>query len=216
MSTPDLVLHHFPGACSRVSVCALEWAGLPYQIKLVNIAAGEQLTDAYRETSALGKVPALLVDDVPLLENAAILTLTHALRPQAGILPPDGDAVARAEGVGGLSFCGGTLHPIVRGLANPVRVTTGDGEPVRERSRELAIKSFGYAEARLAQRGWWLGDPSIVDVYLDWAFNVARRTSFDIAPFPRLTELEARLTAAVPSYGRMQEGEARARAALGL
>ena len=69
-----------------------------------------------------------------------------------------------------MSFCGGTLHPIVRGLANPARLTTGDGDGVREQSRYLATKSFGYAERRLAERGWWLGTVSIVDVYLNWAF----------------------------------------------
>ena len=216
MMSPDFVLYHFPGACSRVSVCALEWAELAYRVELVNVAAGEQTTDTYRSVSSLGKVPALVVDGTPLLENAAILTLTHALRPDAGILPRDEDALARAEGAGGLSFCGGTLHPIVRGLANPVRMTTGDGEPVRERSRELAAKSFGYAEGRLARRGWWLGGVSIVDVYLDWAFSVARRAGLDVTPYPRLTALEAELTAALPAYARMQEGEVRAREALGL
>lgn len=100
MRTPQLLLHHFPGACSRVSVCAFEWTGLPYHVKLVNIAAGEQQSVDYLATSALGKVPALLVDGTPLLENAAILTLAHALRPEAGILPPGGEALARAEGVG--------------------------------------------------------------------------------------------------------------------
>ena len=216
MSNPDLVLHHFPGACSRVSVCAFEWAGVPYTLKLVNVAKGEQTGEAYRKLSGLGKVPALLVDGALLLENAAILTLVHALRPEAGLLPRDDDPLARARGVGGLAFCGGTLHPIVRGLANPVRITTGDGEPVRERSRELAAKSFGYAEARLAEKGWWLGQLSIVDVYLDWAFSVVRRVEFDLAPYPLLDGLEKRLTEALPAYRGMQDVEARSREALGL
>lgn len=215
MMTPKLVLHHFPGACSRVSLCALEMAKLPYELKLVNIARSEQETPAYRAVSALGKVPALLIDGEPLLENSAIITLVHELRPDAGIFPRAGGPRLRAEGVGGLSFCSGTLHPQLRGIVNPQRVTTGDGEPVRERSRELASKSFGYAEARIADRGWWLGELSIIDVYLDWAFGVARRGGFDASPYPRLTELEGRL-AALPAYRSMQDVEHRSRATLGL
>ncbi len=215
MADLDLELCHFPGACSRVSVCALEWAALPYRVRLVDIGRDEQNAASYKAVSALGKVPALLVDGTPLLENAAILTFIHALRPAAGLLPNDGDTLARAEGAGGLSFCGGTLHPIVRGLANPMRITTGDGEPVRERSRELAAKAFGHAEARLAARGWWLGRLSVVDVYLDWAFSVARRAGFRVDDFPLLDGLEQRL-AALPAYGRMQEEERHARAVLGL
>lgn len=215
MTTPDLTLFHFPGACSRVSVCALETAGLPYELKLVNIAAGEQSAPAYQQVSALGKVPALLVDGEPLLENAAILTLIHALRPDAGVFPPDADPLARAEAIGGLSFCGGTLHPLVRGVVNPQRMTTGDGEPVRAKSRELAAKSFAYAERRIAERGWWLGTLSIVDVYLDWAFGVARNGGFAVEAYPELRRLGDRLTA-LPAYGRMQEVERQSRAALGL
>ena len=215
MTTPELILHHFPGACSRVSVCALEMAELPYELKLINIVAGEQAAPAYRAVSALGKVPALLVNGEPLLENSAIITLIHTLRPEAGVFPRDDSPRTRAESVGGLSFCSGTLHPQVRGIANPQRITTGDGEPVRERSRELAAKSSAKAAARIAARDWWLGEVSIIDVYLDWAFGVARRAGFDVGPYPRLNELEERLST-LPAYRRMQEQEQRSRAALGL
>ncbi len=214
MTDPELILYHFPGACSRVSVCALEWAGLPYELRLVNASTGEQTQAAYKAVSAMGKIPVMLVDGEPLLENSAIITLVHALRPKAGVLS-DASPRMRAEGVGGMSFVAGTLHPIVRGLANPQRLTVGDGEPVREKARELANTSFGYAEKRLGERGWWLGDVSIVDVYLDWAFNVARSKGFDIAPFPLLDGLQQRLMA-VPAYARMQAEERQSFATLGL
>lgn len=215
MSQPDLRLFHFPGACSRVSVCALEMAGLTYELQLVNVAKGEQTQAAYKSVSALGKVPMLMVDGEPLLENAAILTLIHTLRPDAGVFPKDPTPRVLAETIGGISLCSGTLHPLIRGIANPQRITTGDGEPVRERSRELATKAFAYAEARLAERGWWMGELSIVDVYLDWAFSVARNAGFGVEPFPQLDGLERRLSS-VPAYQRMQAEEAQSRAQLGL
>lgn len=216
MTTPELVLHHFPGACSRVTVCALEWAGLAYELQLVNIAKGEQTGKTYSTISALGKVPMMMVDGEPLLENSAILTLIHALRPEAGLFPADQSPRVRAEGVGGMSFCAGTLHPIVRGLANPQRLTVGDGEPVREKSRELAAKALGYAEARLQARGWWLGEISIVDVYLDWAFSVARKSGLDVKAWPRLDALEQQLASELPAYRRMQDEESQSRAQLGI
>lgn len=215
MADPSLTLYHFPGACSRVSVCALEMAGLPYTLELVNLSAGAQSDPAYRRISPLAKVPSLLVDGVPLVENSAIITFVDLLRPDAGILPLDDDPRLRAETVGGLSFCGGTLHPIVRGLANPQRLTTGDEEGVRQRSRELAGKSFDYAEARIVEQGWWLGIHSIIDVYLDWAFSVARCGGLEGERFPALLRLEERLQD-LPAYCRMQEAELRSRAALGL
>ncbi len=213
---PDLVLHHFPGACSQVAVCALEMSGLAYRLELVDITKGAQSAPDYLAKSPLGKVPLLMVDDVGLSENAAILTYISALAPEAGLFPPDRSPRALAEAVGGLSFCGGTLHPIVRGLANPARLTTGDGDGVREQSRYLAGKSFGYAERRLAGRGWWLGTVSIVDVYLNWAFSVARNAKFDTSPFPLLETLAARLPDALPAFRAMQAEERASRASLGL
>lgn len=215
MTDPVLVLHHFPGACSRVSLCALEWAGLAYDVELVNLVTGGQTAAAYRAKSALGKVPMLEVDGEPLLENAAILTFIDALRPAAGLFPRDGGPRGRAEAIGGMAFCGGTLHPAVRGLANPQRLTTGDGEPVREKSRELLGKAFAYADARLGDKDWWLGQRSIVDVYLDWAFGVARNAGLDATPFPRVAALGERL-AELPAYRRSIEGDRRFRAELSL
>lgn len=215
MLAPDLVLYHAPGACSQVSRIALEEAGLPHRVELVNFAAGDQTKPEYAKVSPLGKVPALMIDGTPLTENAAIIVYIAALRPAAGLFPLSTDARVIAEAQGGLSFCGGTLHPIVRGLINPLRVTTGDIDGVRERSTELAHKSFGYADARLAERGWWLGNWSIVDVYLHWAWSIAMRAGFDGSALPHMSGLRDRLLER-PAFARVMALEAEAMKALGL
>lgn len=215
MTQPDLILHHFPGACSQVSICALEMAGLEYEVRLVNLAKGEQTGEAYLGVSPLGKVPLLLIDGEALSENAAILTYIAALRPEAGLFPVDPSPRLRAEAIGGMSFCGGTLHPQIRGLANPGRLTDGDVEPVRDKARALVKKSFAYAEQRLGSNGWWLGPWSIVDVYLSWAFTVARHAPFDITPFPLLAGHADRM-ADIPAFQRMREIDAEARKTLGI
>ena len=215
MSQPDLKLYHFPGACSRVAVCALEMAGLDYTLELVNLAKGEQSGPAYLTVSPLGKVPLLLADGEPLTENIAILTYIADLRPDSGVFPGHLSSWARAEVAGGLSFCAGTLHSQIRGLANPSRITDGEVDGVRAKSRELVGKSFAYAERRLTDRGWWVGEQSIADVYLDWAVFVARNAGFDLTAFPILGALTDGLLA-MPAYTRMQAEEAGSRAALGL
>lgn len=210
---PQLTLYHFPNACSQVAVCALEAAGLTYELKLVNLAVGEQNGAAYKAINPLGKVPLLVIDGHPLTENAAILTYIAALRPDAGLFPASQDPLARAQAVGGMSFCGCTLHPIIRGIANPMRMTTGEGAPVREKSIELADKSFKQAEQRLASSGWWLGEWSIIDVYLNWTLSVALNAGYDASKFPSLLSLPERLSA-IPAFVRMQEINAAARVEL--
>ncbi|WP_399684921.1 glutathione S-transferase family protein [Xenophilus sp.] len=212
-TTPHLVLYHFPGACSQVCVFALEHAGLPYELRLVDLRSGEQARPAYAAVSALGKVPALLVDGAVLTENAAIQTFVAALRPEAGLFPPDSSPLAAGRRQAGLSLCGGTLHPIVRGLANPGRITDGDPEGVRRKSLQLAQKSFAHAEAVLSETGWWLGTWSLVDVYLNWAVSVAASSGFDFSGLPALQGLRSRLSE-IPAFRRMLAIEAECQAAL--
>ena len=155
----------------------------------------------------------MLIDGAGLSENSAILAYVAALRPEAGLFPSWDDPRAQAESIGGMSFCSGTLHPIVRGIANPQRITTGETAGVRAMAIELAGKAFNQAENRLEANGWWLGEWSIVDVYLHWAFGVATANGFDPAPFPALTRLTERLSERA-SFRRMTEINQQARAAL--
>lgn len=210
---PQLTLYYFPGSCSQVTLCALEEAGLDYALNLVNLAAGEQSGADYLKITPLGKVPALVIDGETLTENAAILVYIDALRPEAGLLPSDGSPRGRAETIAGLSFCSGTLHPQIRGILNPQRITGGDTAPVREKSIELATKSFSHAEKRIAAKGWWLGQWSIIDVYLQWAFSIAEKGGFDTAPYPQLMALRDRLSERA-AFRRMLEIGEQSRAAL--
>ena len=212
---PQLTLYHFPGACSQVTLCALEQTGLPYTLKLVNLMVGEQSKPEYLAVSPLGKVPTMVADGEVLTENAALLIYLHAIRPDAGLFPSNPSALMQSAMQAGLSFCGGTLHPQVRGILNPQRLTTGDGAPVREMATALAKKSFAFAEARLAQKGSWIGEESIIDVYLNWAFSVARNGGFDTAAYPLLSGLADRLHAR-PAFVRMLEIEIESKAVLGL
>ncbi len=211
----SITLYHFPGACSQVTLCALEHAGLPYTLELVNLAKGQQSTPEYMAISPLGKVPTMVVDGDALTENAALLVYIALLKPEAGLFPANPTPRRASDIQAGLSFCGGTLHPQIRGVLNPQRLTDGETEGVRSRSTELAKKSFGYAEKRLADNGWWLGEWSIIDVYLNWAFSVARTGGFDVGPFPLLNGLAEKLST-IPAFARMQALEAENRAKLGL
>jgi glutathione S-transferase len=195
-------------------VFALEHAGLPYTLRLVDLAMNEQAAPAYAAVSPLGKVPALVVGSTVVTENAAIQTYIATLRPQAGLFPLEATPLAAARRQAGLSLCGSGLHPIVRGLANPGRITDGDPEPVRRRSLHLANKTFGYAESQLASTGgWWLGTWSLIDVYLNWAVSVASSSGFDFGPFPSLVGLRSRLQEQ-PAFARMLEIESQSKATL--
>lgn len=212
-----LTLYHCPRTCSQVTLCALEEAGLDYELKLINILAGEQHAPNFRAISPLGKVPAAVVDGQPVTENIAILTYIARSAPDAAILPGTGaDPLLQAQAQSGLAFCSGTLHPLLRGISAPQRLTAGDDlDGVRRRSAELLHTSLAYADDRLGQTGWWLGQWSIVDVYLNWALAVAQRNGFDATGYPTLLALPKRLSTR-PSFCRMLEIDEDCFARLGI
>lgn len=191
----DLTLYHARGACSLVALHALHEAALPHRVEIIDFGIDEQCGAEYSQIHPLGKVPALATPDGVITENVAIISYIADIAPGAGLFPLAETPHARAKRQAGLSFCSATLHPIVRGLARPERMTTGDGGGVREMSRRLADKNYAWVEAHLSGTGWWLGEWSMIDVYLHWTTLIARSGGYDIARFPTLDGLGARLAA---------------------
>jgi glutathione S-transferase len=67
-------LYYAPGACSLASHVALEEVGIPYETQKMDLAAGDQRSEAYLRINPRGRVPALVVDGSVLTENEGILT----------------------------------------------------------------------------------------------------------------------------------------------
>src|ERR1700685_2127666 len=78
-----LMLYYAPGACSMASHIVLEESGEKYEPKKVDLAGGEQRTDAYLKINPQGRVPVLRLDHgEPLAENTPIKKQTRG--PGAG------------------------------------------------------------------------------------------------------------------------------------
>ena len=177
----DLKLFHFPGACSRVTMVALETAGATYEDEVVNLMAGDHYKPAYRSTNPRGKVPALLIDGQLLTENVAILTWLNETYPEAGLLPRVDGALAKANQLSDLVWISSVWHPTVRANKMPSRWTIGDVEPVRARGKALMKPLIDHLEARLGETPWYYGDTwSIVDTYLYWCYITAEKGEYSL------------------------------------
>ena len=89
-----LTLYYAPGACSMAAHIVLEESGEKYQPKKVDLASGEQRTEAYLKINPLGRVPVLRLDNgEPLAENTAILPY---LGKRFGLWPKEPLAEAKA------------------------------------------------------------------------------------------------------------------------
>lgn len=189
----ELVLYHLPGACSRVTMTALEQVGADYADRAVDLRRGEQRTPEYLAVNRRGKIPALLVDNRLLTENAAILWWLHTENPLAGLLPAV-DAWGQAQQQSDLFWVSSVWHPAVRANMMPIRWTTGDPAPVRTRGKQLMAPLLARLETRLAAQKWWYGDDwSILDTYLYWCYTTAEEGEYDLSGLDRIADHRRRV-----------------------
>ena len=93
MTASDTVtLFHAPQSRSTGALTLLEELGAPYNLRLLNMKAGEQRERAYLAINPLGKVPAILHRGQLVTEQVAIFIYLNDLYPEAGLAPLIGDA----------------------------------------------------------------------------------------------------------------------------
>ncbi len=206
-----LKLYHFPGGCSRVTMTALEQAGADYEDEMVNLMKGAHMQPDYQAINPRGKIPALLVNSQLLTENAAILLWINMTFPDAGLLPKARNDWERAQQLSDLFWLSSVWHPYVRANKMPIRWTTGDVAPVRERGVELLAPCVAQLEERLTQAEWWYGDWSILDVYFYWAYTTAEEGEFDLSPYPSVNRHRAAIETH-PAFIRARAREEAAKA----
>jgi glutathione S-transferase len=158
-----LTLYYAPGACSMAAHIVLEESGEKYQPQRVDLAKGEQRTEAYLKIHPLGRVPALRLDDgEPLAENTAILPY---LGKRFGLWPTE--AIAEAKALSVIGFFAASVHPAHAHVGRPERYTADTS--AYPGIKEMGLKTFhGYlkqTDAMLAGREWLSDRYSVLDPY---------------------------------------------------
>jgi len=148
-----LTLYYAPGACSLASHIVLEESGETYEPKKVDLAGGEQRTEAYLKINPLGRVPALKLDNgEPLTENTAILPY---LGKRFGLWPKDPGAEAKALSL--IGFFASSVHPAHAHVGRPERYT--DDASAYPGIKDKGLRTFHgllkQIDGMLAGREWF-------------------------------------------------------------
>lgn len=86
-SDRTLTFFHAPNTRSSSSLILLEELGAPFELKVLNMKAGEQRGAAFLAVNPMGKVPAVLHGDALITEQGAVFIYLADLFPQAGLAP---------------------------------------------------------------------------------------------------------------------------------
>jgi glutathione S-transferase len=127
-----LTLYHAIPSRSSIVRWMLEEVGQPYEVRLLDLQAGDNRSADYLAVNPMGKVPALDHDGVVITEAAAICAYLADAFPNAGLAVPIGDK-RRGTYLKWLFFGPSCVEPAVTDRAFPRkdearRSTLGHGD----------------------------------------------------------------------------------------
>ena len=181
-------------ASYRVRI-ALAMKQVEYERHDVNLLKREQVAPDNLAVNPQGLVPTLEIDGHVLVQSLAIIDYLDARFPDPRLIPAD--AFARAMTLQRALVIAADIHPI-----DNLRVLRRLSEMGVDQSarddwyRHWIVKGFTALEA-MAGSGAFLGGatPDLSDVCLVPQMYNARRLQTPLEAFPRLVDIDARLTA---------------------
>ena len=196
----EAVLHDFwrSSAAYRVRI-VLNLKRVPYRSVQVDLAKGEQASDAFRAVNPQAFVPALEIDGHVLTQSLAIIDYLDATRKEPPMV--SSDPLRRSRTLTQALTIAADIHPVNNlRVLNALRADFGaDEDRIGGWVRRWIAAGFAALEADAPEQGMFGGEsPDLADVCLVPQMYNARRFELDLSPYPRLTAIDARLRAIEP------------------
>lgn len=179
---------------ARVRI-ALNLKGIAYDYVVVDVLGGEQRGEAFRAMNPGAGVPVLELDDgTQISQSMAILRYLDRIASPA-LLPDDPVAAAQVEAAAHVIAM--DIHPINNlKILNHLKTRLGHSQDdTVDWMRHWMHEGFtAFAAMIRPDTPLCFGDaPDLADLCLVGQMVNARRWGLDLAPFPRLVEIDARL-----------------------
>jgi len=184
---------------------ALGWKGVPHDVVTLDLGAGRQHTDDFRDLNLAEQVPVLELDELGpggrprrITQSMAIIEYLEERYPTPPLLPSEPWARARARQLAEIVNSG--IQPF-QNLATTKKVQELGGDP-RAWLEHFISRGLAVLEraARETAGTFLVGEAvTIADVYLVPQLYAARRFGVDLAPYPTLARVDA-TCAALPAF----------------
>lgn len=198
-----LILYHASQSRSVRPRWVLEELGVPYDLRRVDLAAGQQKTPEFLKVNPNGAVPALVDGDTRIFESAAICQHLADRFPDKRLAPPLGTP-ARAHYYQWIHFAMSTLEPpLMTIFVHTVMRPEAERLPqLVEPAREQLRAALAVLAQALAGRTFIVGDElTVADVMVGSTLAWAQMLGLIDASMPATTSYLARLMAR-PAFQR--------------
>ena len=196
-----ITLFHSPQTRSSGALTLLEELGADFDVKILNMRAGEQRQPDFQSVNPMGKVPAILDGDALITEQGAIYIYLADRFPAKGLAPPIGDPL-RGPYLRWLVFYGSSFEPAVvdramkREPGSPALMPYGDYDT-----------TLGTVVEQLRRGPYLLGDRfSAADVL--WGGALGWTMMFGVVPpWPEFKDYVERVTSR-PAFVKVTQRDA--------
>ena len=188
-----ILYDYYRSSASYRARIALNLKGIDYEQRPINLAAGAQKDEAYRELNPQGFVPMLEMDGHRITQSLAICNYINSIVPDPPFMPADAADRAHVLALALTVAC--DIHPlnnlrVLKFLKSEFEATQ---DVTDDWYRHWVTEGLGALEAMAAPRAgaWLFGDePSVADICLIPQLYNARRFSVPLDPYPTLRRVD--------------------------
>ena len=189
-----ILYDYYRSSASYRARIAINLKGIEYEQRSINLAAGAQKDDTYRELNPQGFVPMLEMNGHRITQSLAICNYVNSIVPEPPFMPADAADRAHVLALALAVAC--DIHPLnnLRVLKYLKAEFGAEQEATDEWYRHWVAEGLAALETMAAPRAgaWLFGDaPSVADICLIPQLYNARRFSLDFEPYPTLVRIEA-------------------------
>lgn len=173
----------------------MEEAGIPYELRVVDMDNGEHFQEAFRKINPAGFTPALITPEGHVLHEAAGIMLYLADHHGLDLLPTPGDPM-RGVFLAKFFFYTNDVQPAFKRYGYPHRYALREEDipAVRAQARGVICDRLQILEDWLQEHGpWHLGDRfSIADLHLAlWSAYGLENPENIVETFPAIGRVRA-------------------------
>jgi glutathione S-transferase len=200
------VLYYSPGAASLVVHQALMELGVRFELKRLDLDAGQQKSAAYLAINPAGLVPTLIVDNQACSEATALLILLTERHHQPALAPAPGTP-DRPAFLQWMFFLANTVQPQFRRWFYPGDWAPAEAEAeTKDNARQALEAAFTRLDDHLAGGGFMAGDYGVLDMHTTMLCRWSRNMPKPANRWPNIAAYLAKTTAR-PSWIEVHRAE---------
>lgn len=190
-----LKLFTSPGACSTACHLALEEAGVPFELKIVDFDGNNDAVQEMLKTNEKGYVPYLEIAPGQFLaEGVAIQQYIASLAPEKNLFPTSG--MDKFKAIEWMNYISTEMHKTMGAFfaTNTIFSEEKGKADFTKFYKEALDKRCEFVNKSLEGKNFILGDHySIADGYLFIVLSWAQYVNYDLSPYKNITSYQNRI-----------------------